>query len=200
VSKGASKLKSVPSSRQKQIDWSRFDAITDEEIEASVRDDPDAPPLVDDDWFATATLVTPSVEPVKRRKSGIPTGNAGEYFAMGELLRKGFDAQLADRNTKGYDLLVGRPADASLRKVQVKTVRSQPWYVSLADFGENFLDRATIYVLIGSERHGGPVRFFIARNRDVAQHVHRPPGWKKNGFMPLKALEKYEDEWGLLVE
>ena len=41
----------------------------------------------------------------KKRKSGIPTGNAGEYFVMGELLRRGFDAQLADRNTKGYDLL-----------------------------------------------------------------------------------------------
>ena len=53
------------SSRQKyanrpQTDWSRFDAITDEEIEGSVRDDPDAPPIVDDDWFATATLVMPT--------------------------------------------------------------------------------------------------------------------------------------------
>lgn len=37
----------------------------------------------------------------KPRKSGITTGNAGEYFVMGELLRRGFDAQLADRNTKG---------------------------------------------------------------------------------------------------
>jgi hypothetical protein len=40
----------------------------------------------------------------KKRKSGIPTGNAGEYFVMGEILRRGFDAQLADRNTKGYDM------------------------------------------------------------------------------------------------
>ena len=44
---------------RRQIDWSRFDAITDEEIEASVRDDPDAPPIVDDEWFATARLVLP---------------------------------------------------------------------------------------------------------------------------------------------
>jgi hypothetical protein len=27
--------------------------------------------------------------PHKKRKSGIPTGNAGEYFVMGELLRRG---------------------------------------------------------------------------------------------------------------
>ncbi len=34
---------------------------------------------------------------------------------MGELLRRGPDAQLADRNTKGYDLLVGKGGDAVLR-------------------------------------------------------------------------------------
>jgi hypothetical protein len=80
--------------------------------------------------------MSPMAHPLlsKKRKSGIPTGNAGEYFVMGELLRRGFDAQLADRNTKGYDLLVGQPADPTLRKVQVKTVRSAPWYVRLTDF------------------------------------------------------------------
>ena len=71
----------------------------------------------------------------KKRKSSIPTGNAGEYFVMGELLKRGFDAQLADRNTQGYDMLVGRAEAASLRKVQVKTSRStSSWYVKLASF------------------------------------------------------------------
>ncbi|HEY1798119.1 MAG TPA: BrnA antitoxin family protein [Stellaceae bacterium] len=42
-----------------QTDWARVDALTDEEIEASVRDDPDAPPIADENWFATATLVMP---------------------------------------------------------------------------------------------------------------------------------------------
>jgi uncharacterized protein (DUF4415 family) len=59
VSKGASKPKSATNRHRKEIDWSRFDAITDEEIETSVHADPDAPPLVDDDWFASATLVMP---------------------------------------------------------------------------------------------------------------------------------------------
>ena len=60
-----------------------------------------------------------------KRRSGIPTGNAGEYLGMGELLRRGFDAQLADRNTKGYDLVAGSHG-ADLKRVQVKTVRVQP--------------------------------------------------------------------------
>jgi uncharacterized protein (DUF4415 family) len=59
VSKDASRQKSATAQHRSRTDWSRFDAITDAEIEASVRDDPDAPPLVDDDWFASATLVMP---------------------------------------------------------------------------------------------------------------------------------------------
>lgn len=133
----------------------------------------------------------------KKRKSGIPTGNAGEYFVMGELLRRGFDAQLADRNTQGYDVLVGTAAELTLQKVQIKTVRNQPWYINLGHFENEFLDRITIYVLLGPPNGKKPVRFFIARNTDLADHVHRPPDWPKNGFMPLKAVEPYADEWGI---
>ena len=45
-----------------RTDWARVDALTDEEIEAAVRDDPDSPPIVDEEWFATATLVLPSAK------------------------------------------------------------------------------------------------------------------------------------------
>src|SRR5215470_8708090 len=68
---------------------------------------------------STPIQVAPSEKtqaiPSKQRKSGIPTGSDGEYFAMGELLKRGFDAQLADRNTKDYDLLVGLPEEPKLR-------------------------------------------------------------------------------------
>ncbi len=51
--------KSITEATRPKTDWARVDALTDEEIEAAVRDDPDAPPIVDDDWFASATLVMP---------------------------------------------------------------------------------------------------------------------------------------------
>jgi hypothetical protein len=137
--------------------------------------------------------------PARKRKSGIPTGNAGEYFVMGELLRRGFDAQLADRNTKTYDLLVGRPEEATLRKVQVKSVRVQPWYVNTGDFEGELLDRVTIYVLVGPEHGRKPVRYFIAKNRDLAGSIHRPAEWKKHGFMNIKALHGHEDRWDTLL-
>jgi hypothetical protein len=136
----------------------------------------------------------------KKRRSGIPTGNAGEYFVMGELLRRGYDAQLADRNTKGYDLLVGRVGDGrDMRRVQVKSVRAGPWYVRVSDFTE-LADQVTIYVIIGKEDCRTPVRYFISRNGDVAKNVTIPKSEKftKSGFINLSAVREFEDQWGLL--
>jgi uncharacterized protein (DUF4415 family) len=59
VRRDFSKQKPASLTERPQTDWTRVDALTDEEIEAAVRDDPDAPPLVDDEWFASATLVMP---------------------------------------------------------------------------------------------------------------------------------------------
>jgi len=38
---------------RRQNDWARFDAQTDEQIEAAIREDPNLPPLLDADWFAS---------------------------------------------------------------------------------------------------------------------------------------------------
>jgi hypothetical protein len=130
----------------------------------------------------------------KKRKSGVPTGNAGEYFVMGELLRQGFDAQLADRNTAGYDILVGKTKDKALCKVQVKSVRSAPWYVSGSQFEKDNADMVTIYVLIGPEKSDKPIRYFIAKNGDLVAHFSRPGGWK-NGFVSLNKVAPYENKW-----
>lgn len=40
-------------------DWERVDNLTDEEIERAVAEDPDAPELLDEEWFRTAKLVVP---------------------------------------------------------------------------------------------------------------------------------------------
>lgn len=135
----------------------------------------------------------------KKRRSGIPTGNAGEYFVMGELLRRGFDAQLADRNTKGYDLVVGRTDEGDLKRVQVKTVRRPPWYVKSASFRKPNLEQVTIYVLVGTEDGRQPVRYFIAKNKQLVRRVHLPKGWNDNGFMPLKAVEAFEGHWEIVA-
>jgi hypothetical protein len=112
----------------------------------------------------------------------------------------GEDAQLADRNTKTYDLLVGHPEDKHLQKVQVKTVRAQPWYVKQSSFEGELIDQVTVYVMIGKEDGNAPVRYFIARNRDIAGEISIPSNWKDNGFMMLKSLRAFEGRWSALSE
>ena len=43
-----------------KTDWQRVKKLTDEEIEAAVRDDPDAAPICDEAWFEQAELVIPA--------------------------------------------------------------------------------------------------------------------------------------------
>lgn len=137
----------------------------------------------------------------KKRASGVPTGNAGEYFVMGELLRKGYDAQLADRNTRGYDLLVRSSPSVGFNTVQVKSVRIPPWYVKPEDFESTTLDQVTIYVVIGKEDSKKPIRYFIAQNRDLKCEVAMPATWGNKGasaFMNLRSVLKFENNWDAL--
>jgi hypothetical protein len=142
-------------------------------------------------------LTTEQVRP-KKRKSGIPTGNAGEYFVMGELLRRGYDAQLADRNTAAYDLLVGRHGAHTMTKVQVKTVRAPPWFVKQSSFEGAMLEQVTIYVMIGNVEAKSTVRYFVARNADLVGKFSVPPKWDASAFMPLRAIAQFENCWDTL--
>ena len=57
--------RSLNNRRPGRTDWKRVDALTDAEIERAVRDDPDAAPIVDKEWFKTAKVVLPQPEPKK---------------------------------------------------------------------------------------------------------------------------------------
>lgn len=59
MKKDASKRKSTGAASESKVDWTAFDAITDDDIAASIRDDPDVAPELDEEWFASATLVMP---------------------------------------------------------------------------------------------------------------------------------------------
>jgi uncharacterized protein (DUF4415 family) len=59
VRKDSSTKKSHTAAARLRTDWARVDALTDENIAAAIRDDPDAAPELDTEWFASATLVMP---------------------------------------------------------------------------------------------------------------------------------------------
>jgi uncharacterized protein (DUF4415 family) len=43
-------------------DWARVAALTDEEIERAIAEDPDAAPILDAEWFRNAVLVIPTAK------------------------------------------------------------------------------------------------------------------------------------------
>ena len=58
VRKSAEEIVCKVESEGASVDWDRVDALTDQEIEQAVADDPDAE-LLTRDWFRRATLVIP---------------------------------------------------------------------------------------------------------------------------------------------
>jgi uncharacterized protein (DUF4415 family) len=50
---------SANSRKPGHTDWAKLDALTDEDIERAIDEDPDAAPRLDADWFAKAELVIP---------------------------------------------------------------------------------------------------------------------------------------------
>lgn len=53
-------VRRTPATRRKgKTDWARVEALTDADIERAIAKDPDAAPILDEDWFRTAELVLP---------------------------------------------------------------------------------------------------------------------------------------------
>ena len=51
--------RSLDSPGTDRTNWEKVDSLTDEDIEAAIRDDPAAAPILDDNWFKTARVVLP---------------------------------------------------------------------------------------------------------------------------------------------
>jgi hypothetical protein len=131
----------------------------------------------------------------RKRRYHVPAEFTGKDLVMAELLRRGFDAELAGASYEKHDMFVwvcgSRP-----KPIQIKTVHSAPWYVRRDQFAK-CPDQVTAYVLLGVEI-ATPARFFVVRNSDLATHVRQPPTWKAFGFIDAKSVEQYEDNWDIL--
>ena len=115
---------------------------------------------------------------------------------MQELLKRGFDAQLADGPTKKYDVLVGPGSPP--KPVHVRTVHLGPWYVRSSLFVGAAANQVTVYVLLGFEKDPKRARFFVTRNSDMETRFRQAPNSGEFGFIDVEAVEQYENNWYLL--
>ncbi len=131
----------------------------------------------------------------RRRKYPATAESTGKHLVMTELQGRGFDAEFAGASHEKHDIFVcvrgSRP-----KPVRIKTVHSAPWYVRWDLFAKR-ADQVTVYVLLGVDT-ATPAQFFVVRNSDLAAQFRQPPTWKAFGFIDVKSVEKYEDNWDLL--
>ncbi len=131
----------------------------------------------------------------RKRNYHVTAESIGRHLVMAELLGRGFEAELAGASYEKRDMLVW-VRDLSPKRIQIKTVRSPPWYVRRASFAKR-ADQVTVYVLLGAEA-ATPARFFVVKNSDLVAQFRQPPTWKVFGFIDVELVEKYEDNWDIL--
>jgi hypothetical protein len=123
----------------------------------------------------------------KKRKSRIPAGRAGARRVMAELLRRGFNARLADRATKKYDLLL-RLCGLPPKPVHVRTVHVGPWHVRSSHVVGAAADQVMVYVLLGFEKFPNSAHFFVTRPGSVSRRVGAP-NFRRPGALKIGPLE-----------
>ena len=124
-----------------------------------------------------------------KRKGGdesrtLPPNSAGKHLVMAELLRRGFEAELAGGGNEKHDLLVrvggSRPHPFKLRPC-IPRLGITPGHFAKR------VDQVTVYVLLGAET-AKRARFFVVKNRDLTTHFRQPPTWKAFGFIDVESL------------
>ena len=64
----------------------------------------------------------------RRRKYPATAKSTGKHLVMTELLRRGFEAELAGASYEKHDMIVW-VSGSQPKPIRIKTVHSAPWYV-----------------------------------------------------------------------
>ncbi|MFK4706242.1 hypothetical protein ABIC83_003081 [Roseateles asaccharophilus] len=135
--------------------------------------------------------------PIKKpRKDGQMSGLAGEFFVAAELLKRGLQTSVTFGNAKSVDLLALHPLTGKTFVIQVKTLRSNNYYL----LWHEKVEPTHVYVFVLLNRPGQAVRYFIVPGHDLKDdQVRFGKGFfdpKMPGIQP-KTLQElgYEDAW-----
>lgn len=142
-----------------------IEGLADNELQDERASD-GASPLISvfDRLWARVTREKPSKLPT------IQVGIAGEHLVAAELSRRGYEASLTLRNTRGIDILASNREATKSVGIQVKTSqRAAPkWVMSMK--AEQDLAENLIYVFVCLP-FGAPASFHIVPRQVVGQNV-----------------------------
>ena len=153
---------------------------------------------------------------------GALIGNAGEYYVMAELLKRGIIAALAPRNAPSFDILATRKNQTVKIRVKTKSQEYPIWQYSAKKDGSIFRDLSKhrdFTVLVDLAVATKDLKFYIVStyrinkwlNKDFEDWVntpgknnrpHNPENKKRNLSQEKYAQElgKCLDKWEILWE
>ena len=146
---------------------------------------------------------------------GALIGNAGEYYVMAELLKRGIIAALAPRNAPSFDILATRKNQTVKIRVKTKSQEYPIWQYSAKKDGRIFRDLSKhrdFTVLVDLAMATKDLKFYIVStyrinkwlNKDFEDWVntpgknnrpHNPENKKRN-----LSQEKYAQELGKCLD
>jgi hypothetical protein len=93
-------------------------------------------------------------------------GNAGEFFALAELTRRGWTAALTARNNRAYDILAKRDDEFAAIRVKTKTPLSDAFQWNAKANGEIFLELTNkgdfcVLVDVSEDTNVGPTYYIV---------------------------------------
>jgi hypothetical protein len=115
---------------------------------------------------------------------GVLIGNAGEYFVMGELLRRGIVAGLAPRNAPRYDIIAINGEKSVNIRVKSRTSAADSWVWMAKRDGAIFGDitRNDLTILVDLKSIKEPVDYFIVDTSDLNEAISRDVAdWDNKG-------------------
>lgn len=151
---------------------------------------------------------------------GLLIGNAGEYYVMAELLKRGVIAAMAPRNTPSFDILATR-SDRTVRvRVKTKSRMYSDWQWNIKKDKTIFRDiseKGDFTVLVDLATETKDLKYYVVPthqintwlNEDFEEWVstpgknnrpHNPTNKKRNLDQKKHAqeLDEYLNDWELL--
>ncbi len=151
---------------------------------------------------------------------GALIGNAGEYFVIAELLKRGVIAALAPRNAPAFDILAANKEKNIRIRVKTKTEEYDVWQWSVKKNGSIFLYLQTeddFSVLVNLTNETRNMEYFIlptsllnnwlvadfekwlsTPGKNGRPHANTNPKRNLEFTGSVNKLEPYRNNWGIL--
>lgn len=148
---------------------------------------------------------------------GTLVGNAGEYYVMAELLKRGVIAALAPRNSPAFDILATKGEKTIRVRVKTKSEQYDAWQWMTKKDGtlfRNLSDHHDFTVLVNLAEKTKDMEYFIVPTSDLNKwliedfngwvsapgkngHIRNPEN-KKRCFYRSKNRQRLNSDWDIL--